>query len=147
MSDYTLEQALDYKRVCNGCTACCTGTLTANIYGHEMSPGRPCHFKTEGGCAIYQKRPQLCKDYTCAWLNDTSIPEWMAPKLSNIVLTNKVVDGIPYLSANESVDGTTVEAVLWLVHWALQKGHNLSYRIRGATKLIGSTEFLEAFNK
>jgi len=41
------------ERTCGGCTACCDGWLTGNILGHELAPGKPCHFRGDGGCTIY----------------------------------------------------------------------------------------------
>lgn len=144
--DYTTEEVLDYSRSCDGCVACCTGTLTANIYGFKMTRDQPCHFKLDCSCAIYDKRPQLCKDYTCAWLTDTTIPEWMAPRLSNVILTRRVIKDIPYYTAHETVERMDTKTLSWLVHWALRKGKNLSYTIDGSSNLIGSDEFLAAYN-
>ena len=58
----------DPSRNCGMCTACCDGWLTANIRGHEMRVGVPCHFRGEGGCTIYQDRPvDPCRGFHCAW--------------------------------------------------------------------------------
>ncbi len=56
-------------RVCGTCTACCDGWVAGTIYGHEMKPGTPCHFRGEGCCTIYDKRPlDPCRKFVCGWL-------------------------------------------------------------------------------
>lgn len=74
-------------RQCGDCSECCTGTLTADIHGHKMEKGRPCHFFANG-CSIYPDRPQVCSAFQCAWLRDdgTEIPEWMRPDLSKVII-------------------------------------------------------------
>ena len=44
-------------RECGTCTACCDGWVVGTIHGHEMKPGTPCHFRGEGCCTIYERRP------------------------------------------------------------------------------------------
>ena len=55
-------------RPCGDCTACCSGQLAGEIYGHKMFPGKPCHFLMENKCSIYESRPTSpCKTFQCAW--------------------------------------------------------------------------------
>src|SRR6266853_1451403 len=44
-------------RQCGTCTVCCDGWVKGTIFGHEMKPGLPCHFRGEGCCSIYERRP------------------------------------------------------------------------------------------
>ncbi|HZE61286.1 MAG TPA: hypothetical protein VE085_12085 [Burkholderiales bacterium] len=54
------------KRQCGTCTACCDGWVEGTIYGHEMKPGVPCHFRGEGCCTIYERRPEEpCRRFVC----------------------------------------------------------------------------------
>src|SRR5687768_2081971 len=56
-------------RKCGSCTACCDGWVEGTIHGHEMRPGTPCHFRGEGCCTIYERRPQQpCRNFICGWL-------------------------------------------------------------------------------
>jgi hypothetical protein len=56
-------------RQCGECTACCDGWVAGVIEGHEMKPGTPCHFRGDGCCSIYERRPQYpCRDFVCGWL-------------------------------------------------------------------------------
>ena len=49
------------QRACGTCTACCDGWVAGVIEGHEMKPGRPCYFRGEGCCTIYERRPEVCR--------------------------------------------------------------------------------------
>jgi len=54
-------------RQCGTCTACCDGWVKGTILGHEMKPGQPCHFRGEGCCTIYERRPvDPCRNFICA---------------------------------------------------------------------------------
>src|SRR5689334_18589463 len=65
----TLTIASTVRR-CNGCTKCCEGSLRlpAKINGHDIEPGKPCRFRSAGGCTIYSERPDVCRSYMCGWL-------------------------------------------------------------------------------
>lgn len=81
---------LSTMRECNGCTACCEGWLSGEAHGHYFQPGRPCHFKCEGGCSIYEKRPENpCKTFICEWLVNPELPEWMKPSVSKVITMKK----------------------------------------------------------
>jgi hypothetical protein len=60
-------------RQCGTCTACCDGWVQGTIEGHEMKPGTPCHFRGDGCCTIYERRPQdPCRKFVCGWLQANS---------------------------------------------------------------------------
>lgn len=55
-------------RPCGECTACCSGQLAGEIYGHIMFPGKPCHFLKNNRCSIYENRPTSpCRTFQCGW--------------------------------------------------------------------------------
>lgn len=56
------------KRTCGECTVCCDGWLSAEIWGHQMGGGVPCHFLEHGKCGIYGLRPDVCRSFECGWL-------------------------------------------------------------------------------
>ena len=140
-----LDFVFKIPRSCNGCTACCSGALSANIHGLRMSRGTPCHFRQEGGCAIYENRPQLCKDFRCTWLDNRAMPEWMWPKKSNVIVMYRRVDDLPYYSVVETEEKMSAQTLSWLVQWALRCKLNLVYCVEGTTEIIGSEEFKQAF--
>lgn len=81
---------VEWSRSCDGCTACCQGKLSGQVYGIPFHAGRPCHFVGNSGCSIYEKRPDSpCKLYSCAWLNDKILPEWMKPNRSGVLITQR----------------------------------------------------------
>lgn len=54
------------KRICGGCTACCT---THGVSELDKLPGYSCtHCAVNVGCKIYNNRPTSCKDFRCEWL-------------------------------------------------------------------------------
>lgn len=85
-------------RSCDGCTKCCEGWLTANIYGYSMSPseGR-CKFLGQGGCGIYPVRATLCKTFQCEWKVNSNIPYNMKPDLSDVILMTRQLDEYYYI--------------------------------------------------
>ena len=80
------------ERRCDGCTKCCEGSLAADILGHKMYPGKPCFYKINGGCSIYESRPiDPCVGFKCEWLRDTDIPEHMKPDISDVILVSRTI--------------------------------------------------------
>ena len=89
------EQTITLKRSCDGCTVCCEGYVSANIYGYPMHPGKPCHFAGCNGCSIYEHRPEdPCKKFECLWLNSAAdYPEWLKPSESKcLIITREALD-------------------------------------------------------
>ena len=74
-------------RICGECSACCRGRLSAEIYGHKMGQGVPCHYLKPEGCGIYERRPEVCRSFMCGWLlPDSPFPEdWRPDKVGFIV--------------------------------------------------------------
>lgn len=72
------------KRECGGCAICCKliacGDLNkpVNTWCSHASPNK--------GCGIHQERPEACRNFFCAWLQDETIPEEMRPDKSRVVL-------------------------------------------------------------
>jgi hypothetical protein len=137
------------KRRCDGCTKCCEGWLSGNVYGHEMFTGRKCHF-LEKQCTIYDSRPENpCQTYECAWLNDQSIPGWMKPDLSNVIISkriersNKLNKNIEFYQISEAGSRIDVGILNWVIHWAIQNNLNITYQIDGKFHTLGSPEFNE----
>jgi hypothetical protein len=143
------EKPFEYKmkRACGDCTACCQGWLTADIHGKYMYSGAPCHYKGDKGCTIYKNRPQLCVDFKCAWLTDPEVPEWMKPSLSKVIMYWRSIEDIPYMSVVETGQQIDASVLNWIVQNALRAGFNVRYMVNGGWNLIGSTDFIEAWNK
>lgn len=76
------------RRECGSCTACCDGWAVGTIYGYEMKPGVPCHFRGEGSCSIYERRPaQPCREFECGWLKaESPFPESFRPDRLGVMI-------------------------------------------------------------
>ena len=140
---------LKRNRECGACRECCTGTLQADIYGYAMDKGRPCQFLGGEGCTIYQKRPQLCKDYKCHWLEDDGIevPEWMRPDLSKVIITKRPWGDNKehlYLSVAETGGQKIDSVILNWVYMHVSK-HNICANIEvdGRWYQMGPPEFVK----
>lgn len=77
------------RRECGDCHACCEGFLEIK----ELQVGRdhPCGHLTRNGCANYETRPSICKEFSCEWLRLPEIyPEAMRPdRLMKIFVLQK----------------------------------------------------------
>ena len=62
---------------CGSCNLCCQ---ILDIDELEKKAGILCENCVNGsGCAIYHKRPQVCRDFECEWLTERSIPATLKP--------------------------------------------------------------------
>jgi len=77
------------QKQCGSCSLCCK---LLGIEELNKPQGQWCtHCVKPRGCAIYDRRPQECRDFACGWLENPALgPEWQ-PSRSKIVL---------YLSGN-----------------------------------------------
>lgn len=130
-------------RSCNGCTVCCDGTLFGEAHGKIFQTGRPCHFKCESGCSIYEDRPSICKEYRCAWLDDYDLPEWMKPNLSGVLVTKRFWEKGEYLEvieANQKVDSVVLN---WFFLHHYTTNIPLRIQVAGGFYNYGPEEFLK----
>ena len=67
------ELAKKAGRTCGDCTLCCE-----LLEVEELKIPARCkcpHEMKHGGCAIYQTRPSVCRDFACKWLVDPTFDE------------------------------------------------------------------------
>ena len=108
------------QRQCGSCTKCCDGWINADINGVKISPTKPCEFRTDGGCAIYEKRPEMpCRTFKCGWLSDNSVlPEHMSPvNCGAIVLFNRKWRGYSVVYALPTGPKIPQETLDWLMNY------------------------------
>ena len=73
---------VDTVRTCDGCTKCCEGFVTAQIYSYTMDIGKPCRFKGNKCCTIYDYRPtDPCKIFNCEWKRGNLPLDWKPNKI------------------------------------------------------------------
>ena len=137
--------AIQENRACGKCTACCSGVLTGEAYGKKFWRGRPCHFMGDGSCTIYEHRPENpCKTYECGYKKFDWLPEWMRPDKSNVIVTERVKNGVTYLDVVECNSPMRAD-VLSLLFMAKFNNHyeNIIYEVNGGKNYIGSQDFID----
>jgi hypothetical protein len=73
------------ERSCGTCVACC---VTPRIATSEISKkaNTVCDNCTGSGCAIYDTRPQVCRDYLCLWRQTAEMDDSWRPDRSGVIL-------------------------------------------------------------
>lgn len=125
---------LSDKRRCGDCTACCEGWLHGQAYDNYFYRGRPCHFMKKGvGCSIYAKRPDNpCQTYKCAWLTEYTLPDWMQPTQSNVILTWRTDDNKKtYLEMTEMDSKVRSEVLSYVIQYAANLRMKIHYQVSG----------------
>jgi len=138
-----LVPAAQATRACGECRACCEGWAAGTIRGHDMFPGKPCHFLDHEGCTIYDTRPvSPCRNFVCAWLAPGSaLPESFRPdRLGVIVVPIRWRDLPAYilLSAGRDPDDALIA---WMSDHARRTGRPFFFS-RGEERFgFGPPEF------
>jgi hypothetical protein len=135
-----------FERTCGECNLCCK-SLLHTVNGQVHHHGKPC-FYLGTGCTVYEKRPQSCRDYYCAYIQGL-LPEWLKPNLSNLVVSverwgpNKEFN---MLRAVEVGGTLSVEALSWLIQFTREQNSGLIYQMHGIWYYFGPDEFMEEFS-
>lgn len=93
MSESVARDRLVPNRQCGGCTVCCKD-LAINEPELEKPRGVLCRHCKEGGCAIYETRPAVCRSWFCGWRRLPQLDDSWRPDRSEI-LVSLSYDGIP----------------------------------------------------
>lgn len=80
-----MSDGIGTERACGACTACCV-VPPINEPEIRKPASTPCRY-CAAGCTIYDRRPQMCRDFNCAWrrLPDLGV-EWR-PDRSGVLIT------------------------------------------------------------
>mgnify|MGYP003333950233 FL=1 len=114
------------NRDCGGCTRCCEGWLTGDAWGHQLRPGHACGWLGSGGCLIYENRPHNpCKTFLCEWKRLPSIPEWLWPHKSRVIMVARTHEQHEYIRLVEcgAPIGQPIHA--WAKEYSAQHGVNI----------------------
>jgi len=85
-------EAKTVTRACGTCKKCCEGSLSGKAYNFEFGSGKACGYLGVNGCNIYAMRPHNpCKIFQCEWTLDHSLPEWLKPNLSNVIMSRRTI--------------------------------------------------------
>ena len=69
---------------CGACTMCCSAL---EIHEFEKPAGPLCkNCVVARGCKIYDRRPQVCRDFECEWLVDRFLPQPLRPDRVGVIL-------------------------------------------------------------
>ena len=102
-------------RSCGSCTKCCEGYLSLAINDMILQDiSKKCIFLEHKSCKIYETRPQTCQRFFCLFIKDSTIPEWLRPELSGILLRKLKTEEEPYLNVISFEDKITKEVADWL---------------------------------
>ncbi len=82
-ADLILGPPLD-GRTCGGCTLCCF-LPEINTPELQKPAAQLCRNCTGGGCSIYDHRPEICRDWHCAWRRVGAMPEAARPDLIGVM--------------------------------------------------------------
>lgn len=137
-------------RNCNGCTACCEGTLWGSALGYNFSRGRPCHYVNIGvGCTVYENRPETpCQVFSCGWLAFADFPVWLKPSESGVIIQPcHTAGGIPFYSIWETKETISAVVLNWFINFMMEKRENISISVAGGWNHYGSPEFVEDITK
>ncbi|SNS94519.1 SEC-C motif-containing protein [Noviherbaspirillum humi] len=130
-------------RACGDCTACCDGWVAGTIHGHEMKPGVRCHFVTDGGCSIYDTRPESpCRNFICGWaIEGSPFPESFSPPQTGVIIVPvRWRDRTAFLlkSAGRDPDAGLLN---WMADYSRRTGHPFFYEEKGEKLGFGPPEF------
>src|SRR5947208_3435741 len=75
-------------RVCGECRECCV-TLTIDKPDIQKMPGAACRHSLQGGCGIYESRPDVCRVFFCGWRKLAAIPDDWRPDKSGILVVGE----------------------------------------------------------
>lgn len=73
------------QRSCGTCVACC---VTPRIDTDQIrkAANTVCDNCTGSGCAVYDTRPQVCRDYLCHWRKAAELDDDWRPDRSGVIL-------------------------------------------------------------
>jgi hypothetical protein len=136
-------------RNCNNCTKCCEGYLKGKVNGKKFYPGQPCFFSIlNSGCSIYEDRPaKPCKTYSCLWVTNIEIPEWLKPSVANILIDKMVENGIEYLRLLEAGSKISDEALSWAKSYSENNNLNLLWQSDDKMLWTGTEKFISMMEK
>lgn len=70
-------------RGCQDCTLCCR---LPEIDVFDKPANEPCSHCTGHGCAAYESRPSVCRDFYCSWITGDSLADAWNPLQSHMMV-------------------------------------------------------------
>ena len=126
---------------CGSCNVCCAGTLIADIHGHKMGNGTPCHFLKNEKCSIYSDRPEVCREYYCLYAQDI-IPNLQRPDTNGIMVTIQDSYSINQYLSYTLMMGYDEEQLKLIKKFAIE---NKTYALESVNLRNGSNLLIDIF--
>jgi Fe-S-cluster containining protein len=127
-------------RPCGECTKCCE-LLYANIYGHEFGGGLSCKFLGECDCKIYKVRPEVCRNYYCAWAQEL-LPDEMRPDKCGVLASVQNGKNGQFLKVVGDNDKINIDIISYLKEWSIKTNTPVIYRENNSWRNINVTNEL-----
>jgi hypothetical protein len=131
------------QRSCGTCTKCCEGNVYGTVFDTPFYKGKPCSFADiNHGCSIHKDRPDTpCKQFSCLWLKDETVPLWLKPDAVEAILTENIVNGISYICLIECEGVMRADVLSWFFSYSINNNLNFCWQVKGGFSWIGSQEF------
>ena len=91
------DVALVPGRECGDCTVCCQ-VLNIDKPQVQKASGVLCQHCQGGGCAIYETRFDVCRNFHCAWRQLPNMDEGWRPDRSGVFAEFQLLDGVTGIS-------------------------------------------------
>lgn len=73
------------SKECGSCSLCCKVLAVPELEKPGNTWCKDCN--KSGGCAIYESRPSICRDFQCLWLQFDDMPDELQPNRCKVILT------------------------------------------------------------
>lgn len=74
-------------RSCGDCFLCCKLPTVPGVSETPWDWCQHCTKQTDAGCAIYEDRPDPCRNFSCLWLKE-DVPLSLDPSKTRVMLTD-----------------------------------------------------------
>jgi Fe-S-cluster containining protein len=120
-------------RSCEECTKCCE-LLYGSAYGHEFGNGIKCKFLGNCGCKIYKVRPNVCRNYFCAWAQEL-LPEEMRPDKCGVLVSVEEKDNKKFLKVigESSINN---DIITYLKEWSIKMNTPVIYKENNCWRVL-----------
>lgn len=103
-------------RHCGGCTLCCKLIPVEEL--HKAAGTRCKHQRSSKGCAIYERRPISCREWSCMWLIGVEGEDKHPVPISRPDRSHYVVDQVPDLvRVRDDATGKIIEELTVMQIW------------------------------
>ena len=104
-------------RECGSCSMCCKLLDIDVLQKPKLTWCQHC--KPGNGCQAYETRPEICRDFKCAWLHGAIPEEFKPDKVKAIVMPTSDGKGLAlYLDEGQTLDAINPDLRQWAGHLA-----------------------------